>query len=250
MINKDLLAAGTRIRLFNQDEQGFYSALIKKAGEEGFMIDQSVFGDTLLHHPAPGTIFRAAVFGRDAVYHFETRVIGICGAGGGFIFDYPHVLRRQQRRQHVRLPCRLSVYCWPVDEARQALSRILAGLDAAHLEGLRLSFGLLEELNERLPARQWVTLDLSGGGVRMIAPAPPQPQENLLLKICTNDSGRQFFLLEGRVIRVTPLLIGNMSKYRVAVVFINISRGSRERIIRYIFSAMRKQYRSMPLNPG
>ena len=84
-------------------------------------------------------------------------------------------------------------------------------------------------------------MDLSGGGLRMVSLEPVERQERLLLKICLDERCRQYFLLEGRIVRVAPLSIGKWQRYRVGVAFTNISQGLQERIIRHIFRVMRRR---------
>jgi len=236
---RDLLSAGTKIRLLKQEEQLFYTAAIKTADEDGFTIDGEVSGIRNLNIEL-GEECKMAVLGSDAVYHFSSRVLEISGenGAGGFRFAYPTELLRQQRRGYVRLHCRLPVYCWSLAEAREILEKIIIGGEVISLEDPRWRGGLLEELNSCLPAKQYLTLDLSAGGLRMITTELPRRQERMLLKICTQEN--QFFLVEAVVIRITPLS-GAVKKYRVSVIFLNISPGLRERIIRYIFTIMRKR---------
>lgn len=243
MNNRSVLSAGTQIKLLHPQDQIYYTAFINKAGESGFTIGGALAGEKRLSI-APGAEFKIMALSSDAVYHFSSRVQERSGEQGEeeYSFAYPTEICRQQRRGYVRLPCRLPVYCWPLDEARQALAGIMIGGDTLPLEDPRFGGGLLDELNFCLPAAKYITLDLSGGGVRMIGTELPQRQKRLLLKICTEERERRFFLLEGRVIRINPLGVGAPKKYRVSAAFYNISHGLQEQIIRYIFSIMRKRF--------
>jgi c-di-GMP-binding flagellar brake protein YcgR len=242
LINRGLLAAGTQIRLLHPEEKIYYTAIIIQAGESGFIINGAVADGKRLSIE-PGLEFKIMALNNDAVYHFSSRVQEPSGEQEEeeYSFEYPTEICRQQRRGYVRLPCRLPVYCWPLDEARKELARMMIGGDTIPLEDPRFEGGLLDELNSCLPAAKYSTLDLSGGGVRMIGTEPPQRQKRLLLKICTEERERRFFLLEGRVIRINPLAIGSVNKYRVSAAFYNISHGLQEQIIRYIFSILRKR---------
>lgn len=228
--------------MFRQGEQDYYRAIIKSVGGTTFSIEKAVAGGKDLTLEA-GFEFRATLFGSDALYHFDTRVVMVSRKEGEpeYFFEYPAEMHRHQRRSYVRVPCRLNVYCWILDEAMQALSQMVISGEEIPLEDSRWNKGLLEELNSKIPAMQGVTLDLSGGGVRMVVRELVRRQERLILKICIDERCHQYFLLEGRVVRVVPLSIRSLKKCRVGVVFVNVSQGLRERIIRYIFSTMRKR---------
>ena len=242
MSDRALLTVGTRLQLLHEIEQVQYSAQVKEVKRDSFTTTEAVAGNKELQME-PGSVFQATLMGSDAVYYFTARVIDIFRENDKpyFIFQWPEQMHRHQRRSHVRVPCHLHVFFWSLHEALEELSKMIVGGETIPLEDARWGMGLLEELNAKLPARQGVTLDLSGGGLRMVAPEPVKRQERLLLKICLDERCRQFFLLEGRIVRSTPLAIGKWKRHRVGVAFMNTSQGIQERIIRHIFRIMRKR---------
>jgi c-di-GMP-binding flagellar brake protein YcgR len=237
-----LLTVGARLQLLDEQEQFYYAAQIKQVGRSTFTTGEAVAGDKKLN-VEPGAELQVTLLGYDAVYYFNTRLAGIAGKEEAleYTFELPKLIHRHQRRSHVRVPCHLHVYFWSLDEAMRELARRVSGGDRIPLEDDRWGKGLLEELQEILPPRQGVSMDLSGGGLRMVSLEPVERQERLLLKICLDERCRSYFLLEGRIARVAPLAIGKWQRYRVGVAFTNISQGLQERIIRHIFRVMRRR---------
>ncbi|MEW5785284.1 MAG: PilZ domain-containing protein [Bacillota bacterium] len=242
MTDRELLTAGSRLQLLNEIEQAYYAAQVKQVDEETFTIGEAYNGDKSLA-PEKGSVFQITLYGQDAVYYFSARVMATYREEDDdcYVFSYPVQMHRHQRRSHARVPYHLHVNFWPLDKARQMLSQIIVSGDDIPLEDSRWGKGLIDDLHSRMPSIQGITLDLSGGGLRMVTLEPVRRQERLLIQICLDERGRQFFLLEGRITRTNLLAIGNWKRYRVGVAFINISRGMQERIIRHIFRIMRKR---------
>ena len=242
LADRELLAPGARLQLLDEQEQIYYAAQIKQVGSSTFTTGEAVAGNRKMKIEA-GAELQVTLLGYDAVYYFSTRLTGIAGKGESleYTFELPKLIHRHQRRSHVRVPCHLHVYFWFLDEAMRELARRVCGGDKIPLEDDRWGKGLLGELQGILPPKQGISLDLSGGGLRMVTREPLERQERLLLKLCLDERCRSYFLLEDLIVRVVPLTIGKWQRYRVGVAFTNLSQGLQERIIRHIFRVMRRK---------
>lgn len=234
-----------RLQILNQIEQEQYTTSIKAVGTDSFTIYEPRSGGKGLEMPQYSS-WQFCLLGEDAVYFFTARVIGANrdGAEVYYIIKSPESVQRQQRRGHVRVPCHQNVLFWSWEEA--------ASEGAASLVNVSRSSGIWEDplwvrdyirdLESKVPAKTAFTLDISGGGLRMVALDPLERHDRLLLKIDLDDKRKpQVVLMEAKVVRVVPLNIGGWKRFRVGVSFINLNEKVQEQLIAYLFRIMRKK---------
>lgn len=243
-MNKQL-AVGDRLQILYEQEQEYYMTTVKAVNRENFIIDEPTSGGKVLEMP-PYSSWQFCLIKDDAVYFFSSRINGveITGDESSYLVKPPYYMQRQQRRFHVRVPCHLELMYWLWDEINTPGENNPARLP--HDSGLREDpewiADHLKTLESRVPGEVAFTLDMSGGGIRMVTLNPLKRNDYLQLKISLFEKQQsQLLLLEGRVVRVVPLNIGGWKRYRVGVSFINIDHKVQERIISYLFKLMRNK---------
>lgn len=239
------LKAEAKLQILKEDEQEYYMTLVKSVDKDCFLVNEPISGGKGLEMPQFST-WQFCLLGDDAVYFFTSRVVSVIrdGAETRYVIKIPDTVHRQQRRGHVRVPCHHDLLYWPWSDAEQqdlpSPSRATRSSDL--WEDPLWVNDYLSGLTARVPGKNAFTLDMSGGGLRMVTLEPLERQERLLLKIILDEpKSNRVFLLEARVIRVVPLKIGGWNRYRVGVNFVNLNEKVQEKIIRYLFKMMRKK---------
>lgn len=222
---KNQLKPGAQLQLFNKQDRLCYTAGIKKIGKNSFTIYAPVCEDCRLILP-PGSWWPARLIGTDALYCFFAQVLEINRDPLlNYVICSPQEVRRCQRRKYFRLSCIQNVTYWKNGEGPDWGKNVAAGIKRCESVG---------------SGNQAVAIDLSGGGLSMVCQEFIPRQTRLLLEIALSK-GKERHRLEGIVVRSTPLNYISRKRYRVGVAFNAISSGRRERIIRYLFAAMRKR---------
>lgn len=243
MINE--LQEGARLQILHEPEQEYYMTSIKNISRESFTIHEPASGGKTLNMPWYST-WQFCLLRNDAVYFYISKVVGVSKDGVETVYtlEIPESVHRQQRRGHVRVPCHNELLYWLRDEI------IAPGMTAPHLvvsspelrENQQWLENYIASLEAKAPGRNAFTLDVSGGGLRMVTLDPLDRHEGLLIKVVFEElHEKKTLLLEGRVVRVVPLNIGGWKRYRVGVSFVNLDEKIQEYIISYLFTIMRKK---------
>lgn len=239
------LKAEAKLQILKEDEQEYYMTLVKSVDRDCFLVNEPVSGGKGLEMPQFST-WQFCILGDDAVYFFTSRVVSVIrdGAETRYVIKIPDTVHRQQRRGHVRVPCHhdLLYWSWSDAEHQDLPSPSRATRSSDLWEDPLWVNDYLSGLTARVSGKNAFTLDMSGGGLRMVTLEPLERHQRLLLKIILDEpKSNRVLLLEGRVIRVVPLKIGGWNRYRVGVSFVNLNEKVQEKIISYLFKVMRKK---------
>lgn len=239
------LRQGARLQILYEPEQEYYMTAVVDIEKGSFSITDPVSGGKKLDMPRHSS-WQFCLIGEDAVYFFTSRVTALESKDGLNIYTIkrPDSIYRQQRRGFVRVPCHLNVSYWYWEET------MIKGLPAPTLA--TRSADLWEDpvwirdyigsLEERVSPKTAFTLDMSGGGVRIVTLESLKRHDRLLLKIdLSSQNFFQVMILEGKVVRSVPLNIGGWNRYRVGVSFVGLKGNAQERLISYLFKIMRKK---------
>ena len=239
------LRENTQLQILNEFEQEYYLATIKEAGKDSFTILEPISGGKTLDMPQYSS-WQFCLPGEDAVYFFTARIVGVSKEGGetAYVVKKPDSAHRQQRRGHVRVPCHHNLIYWNWDKTavKGLPSPAIATRSSDLWEDPIWMKDYLRNLEKRVAGKNSFTLDMSGGGLRMVTLEPLERQEHLFIKLTLDEQrSRQVLLLEAKVVRVVPLNIGGWKRYRIGVSFVNLDLKVQERIISYLFKLMRKK---------
>lgn len=234
-----------KLQILKEDEQEYYMTMVKSVDRDCFTVNEPLSGGKGLEM-AQFSTWQFCLLGDDAVYFFTSRVVSVLrdGAETRYVIKIPDTVHRQQRRGHVRVPCHhdLLYWLWADAEANGLPSPSKATRSSDLWEDPLWVNDYLSGLSSRVPGKSAFTLDMSGGGLRMVTLEPLERQERLLLKIALDEpKSNRVLLLESKVIRVVPLRIGGWNRYRVGVSFVNLNENIQEKIISYLFKVMRKK---------
>lgn len=233
MASRDPFETGTRVLVFHELERLSYTALIDEAGNDSFTI---MFSPVRKRKPemGPGSTWEFCLIRDEGLYYFSAPVVE-CIVKPGLPLAYrmkrPALMRRQQRRGFVRLSCCLDVLYWRLEQPPPS-------------GGGKTDQFLLPPQTERQPGTPAQVLNLSGGGLKLLAPEYLPRRTGLFLQIHLDAPEARVLAAEGLVERVQPVDPKHRNWCHAGVSFRNINRGTRERIIRYIFRCLRLRFRS------
>ncbi len=239
------LKKDARLQILNEAEQEYYMTVVADVQGDSFTVPEPLSGGKGLDMPQYSS-WQFCLIGEDAVYFFTSRVTGISRDGGDtrYVIRKPDTVHRQQRRGYVRVPCHLNLLYWPWEDAiiPGLASPVLATRSADLWEDPLWIKDYVKELESRSSAKSAFTLDMSGGGLRMVTLDSLERNQRILLKI-ELDEGRKsnVMLLEAKVVRVVPLNIGGWKRYRVGLTFTELEEHVQESLIGYLFRLMRKK---------
>ena len=242
---KEQLVVDDQLQVLNETEQEYYMSRVHEVGKNSFTILGPESGGKILVMPDYSS-WQFCLLRDDAVYFFNSRIIEMRQEGGVIFYEIskPKALRRQQRRGHVRVPCHYNLAYWGWQEvsASGLPSPIIATRSSELWEDPEWVEDYLGRLEGRIAGKNAFTLDISGGGLRMVTLEPLKRHDHLLIKIELDPKRtKQLLFLEARVIRVVALDIGGWQRYRVGLSFINLTEKVQEKIIGYLFTVMRKK---------
>jgi len=206
-INQNILAARAGV------EDIWYSSSIQDVADNEFCISVPTRGASPMVLKK-GDLIKITLIAGVSRYEFEAKVTGLRHDNIPlYVLDPPKDYNRIQLREFVRLPIVLEInYAEEPSEGKEPV----------------FSKGN--------------SLDLSGGGIRLLSHKPFLENTILLLKITLPlKTGREFFEVRGRVARSWP--DEDLGLFQVAVQFIEISRTLQDRIVRFIFMKMSEQRR-------
>ncbi len=239
------MKTGDRLQVLNEVEQEYYMTRVQDMGEDFFTIAPPVSGGKKLDMPEYSS-WQFCLIRNDAVYFFSSRVTGVSSdlTKKRYMIIVPETLHRQQRRSYVRVSCHCNILYWRWEDAQidgltgpaQVTGNPDLWDDPLWLEDY------LKELEGNVAGKNSFTLDMSGGGLRMVTLEPLEKSKRILLKLeLDNKSEKRFLLLEARVVRIMALNIGGWKRYRVGISFAALRADVREKIISYLFKEMRKK---------
>jgi c-di-GMP-binding flagellar brake protein YcgR len=234
------------LQILNEQEQEYYMTRIREIGKDSFLIYEPESGGKTLDMSEQSS-WQFCLLRDDAVYFFTSRILEVKRESGGNYYGVskPESVHRQQRRGHVRVPCHHNLVYWNWEDTNinGLPSPIMATRSSELWEDPQWIDDYLEKLEKNLAGKNAFTLDMSGGGLRMVTLEPLERHDRLLVKIVLEKQKvkHQLLFVEAKVVRVVPLNIGGWRRYRVGLSFINLTEKVQERIIRYLFTIMRKK---------
>ncbi len=234
-----------RLQIFNKPEQEYYTANIIAVDENEILISEPLSGGKQLNMPQYSN-WQFYLNKDDGVYYFTSLVVGVKGDGilKSYQIKHPGTAHRHQRRGHVRVPCHHNLLYWHWNQLRPIKNfdpkKIVYSPDLwSDAVWVKDYLGAMEET---CPSKPAFSLDMSGGGLRLVSLDPMLRQDRLLMKIYLDEKNKeQLLLLEGKVVRVSALNIGGWKRYRAGISFLNLDQKIQEQIISYLFTIMRQK---------
>ena len=192
-----------------------WRARVEDVEEQRFAVKLSTAGQT--GRPVPprtGDLVQVILSGEDALYDFETKVLG--EHGGWFYLEIPKRPRRVQRRQYAREACLLPVHF-----------RILAAPPPFR--------------GPAPPLLDGTALNISAGGLLLASRMTGAAGDLLELEV-ELDRGWALLKANGVVLSVVPATPPRKES-RHHIRFVNIPDGVREQLIRYVLDRQRRARR-------
>mgnify|MGYP005835122259 CR=1 FL=1 len=205
-----------KIMVARRGEKEWFFSTIQDIRDGELFIEQPRQRErVLVFHP--GEEVEVRITGENASYVFFTRVLGRTRDQIPlYRLAPPETIQRVQQRRFVRFPVSLEVfYAFPPDEKKRR-PRYLKGL----------------------------SLDLSGGGVRLAVREPVEEGAVLQLRFTLPlKRGLKEIKTEGKVVRCWKSEKEGAAGYEIAVEFLDIGRTQQDYIVNFIFSRMAEQGR-------
>ncbi len=251
---KGFLKGNERVNVSDKSDKVYYKAVIVELTSVGFVISQPTARQDVLYL-REGEVWEFNIEGGNTLFFFSATVLKRAKRGNVpiYLIEYPMKFRRQPRRQFYRLSVNLELEYTVLKE----------GTDKEEAEGKKkqdhddILVEITEEcdmykdikvFDEKTVGQKYAdgvfpgfTVDISGGGLKMVADNYHKSGSELLMRIMVPPGVKGGTALKGRVIRSTPIHGGSSKKFRVSVVFIDIDEKVRDVIIEYIFDMTRKR---------
>lgn len=174
-------------------------------------------------------------FTKNGLYQCYARVVERYKNNNMFLvqLDLISNLRKNQRREYYRFSCALEMNSRPLEKDE---------IRAIEKNSDLLNSGILVP---ELPLQRSVIADISGGGLRFVAEYAYDVDSLILCKYnLWIDGESKEYTLCGKVLAVKEI-DNRPGFYEHRVQYINIDRGNREEIIKYIFNEERKTLKMM-----
>jgi c-di-GMP-binding flagellar brake protein YcgR len=213
MAKKNWFKINQKINVAMVPEGEYHKSSIQEVDEETLSISMPIRRGMFLLLKT-GDKVRVEYAVKDAVYSFQANVRDRKRSNEVMliVLERPNAISRTQRRNYVRFPVNLPIFFQ------------LVGPDG-------------DTLPDGEVVRQGRTVDISGGGLQIVAMSPPDREDTVLITLKLDDNNPRELQLSGDVSWVVQ---DDWSKNtRFGVSFTDISEVEQERIISYIFFKMR-----------
>jgi len=244
-----LFQINLRIQVYDERVQDYYSATIQDVGADSFFINEPMSQAAVTLFMGANTYWQFCLIRDDALYYFESRVIGHKKDQIKLIeVQYPEMVSRKQRRGYYRLPCTLELEYWVVDKHltaenptdqklnSQQLTRILTNWNNPLTEADYQEKEKWQQSGDMPPEKTAHSVDISGGGLQLISTRKLVEGDHLVIVLRLEGTK---LLTQGVVVRSSKHKEGSQFIYRVGVKFIDLPEKVRERIVQYVFEQMR-----------
>ena len=235
----------------------YYKSLLQEVNEDNLAIGVPMKGGERLDlREGSGYLFR--LLSEDALFYFRSKVEGREKGDRVplYLLAWPERVERRQRRGFYRLACTFNIDYWDLDDKpdheapakkQETARREGAGLKIVAPKKWsemwdKETLALYRRIQAKKPCRA-VAINLSGGGLLLVARRSLQPGALLALRFFLQNKGekKKEILVRGRVARVLPFQIGKIRHYRCGVEFLKINERVRDEIIRFIFFMLRQR---------
>lgn len=215
MNNKDEFNINNRVEI--EWDDGYYKSIIQDIDRDSIYINIPVNEGKYLSLNCNDKI-TVFYFHGEKIFKFRTIVIGRKVEKILLIaLRKPQKMQRIQRRNFVRINLILKTYAALIDDKRD-LEEI------CHANKCNTQFNFFDA----------DIIDISGGGLKISTKKEIQFGEEIIVNVPFENEN---MAIKGRIIRKQ----NEKEKYIYGVKFLNIDVKTREKIIRFIFSKMRKQ---------
>ncbi|MCR3921378.1 MAG: flagellar brake domain-containing protein [Firmicutes bacterium] len=221
MTNKPSLQINRKIEICFAGKEDWHKTTILDMNSHTIFVGAPTFkGKPII--PQVGDQVSGRIIAQDAVYRFDSTFLNIKVEGKVplLMLNKPLTYIRKQRRNYYRHPVVLDIEIAVSQED---------GLNPMHTAN-----------------QSWIpvkSLDIGGGGIRLVSPVKLLKDKNYKVRICFGSSGNKnmdIILLTAQVTREEAFLTGH-DKYIYGVTFINIVEAQRDRIINFIFNLNRRK---------
>ncbi len=207
------------------DDKIYVSKVYDVLSDERLEICMPMEQTKLVLLPVDG-VYEICFYTKTGIYQSLARVVDRYKVNGVFLllFELTSNLRKHQRREYYRFNCILNMK-----------SRELSPDEKLAYEERKAVF-----LEESLPLRQSIIVDISGGGIRFVANHQYEKDTIIYLTYTLIVQGEEKkYDLTGKILS-SKELENRKGQYEHRVQYVNITNGQREEIIRFIFEEERK----------
>ena len=223
---KKILKVNMRLLVLDKKTSSTYKSTIQEINPENIAVSVPM-SDMYGRLPKDSRMLKFFLYVDDAVITFYGAI-----AGGKpdekiplYLIDWPQIYERYQRREYFRQPCVLDARYWL--------------LPPEMLDPQSFDPDVVLSLGE---PHQATVVDISGGGLRLATKR--KHEEDDLLALCLQlpgGKGKRDIWVQCRVIRWFPPVHERQRIYQYAVHYFGIQEKTKEEIIRFIFTLMRKK---------
>lgn len=223
----DLEQIETRLSVDPDERPTVYVSQLLDESPNGQIIAAMPFQEGKLVPLSVGQKFNASFYSKSGLYCCKVEVTGRFKKGSVFLMELTQIsiLEKVQRRQYFRLDYNASMEYRVVDEEEQTL-----------LE----SGTLVEEDALEIEWKKSIIMDISGGGIRFVAPTKEEKGSIIQVKFeMPVGTETEIFCLYAVVLRVEKKEKNSIFEHRI--MFWQLNQTLREKLIRSIFEVQRKK---------
>lgn len=177
--------------------------------------------------------YDVTIYEGKVLYQFDARIVDRYKSNNVYILVLELIsnIRKVQRREFYRFSCALDMCSRQLEEAEvEAVEKRRHVTDQI-------------EIDESIPLKRSIIVDISGGGVRFISNHKYEKNQLIYCKYNLNfETGKKEYCLVGKVLAVKEVE-HKPGTFEHRVQYIDINMEEREEIIRYIFQEERKNRR-------
>ncbi|MEW6661742.1 MAG: flagellar brake protein [Bacillota bacterium] len=211
-----VLALNRKIEVRIDGQEDFYKSSVQGLNPQGFVINVPMLrGDWL--RLTPGMQVQVKSITDEAQYLFTSTVLSRLMEKDLplYLLSLPGDIERLQLRDYVRVRCALEVFYREVPLSE------------------------LPNVPLLVPDKKGITLDLSGGGLRMVIKEPINPDNLILLKIILpTPRGKPKIIMAIGEVRGYESTYDDQPRYEVRLSFQTINERDRDKIIARVFHLM------------
>lgn len=222
--NKIQLQKIVRMKEENEEHKVYDSQVIDIVSDDRIEVSMPFVKSKLVLLPVDGE-YNVFFYTQGGLYQCSARVADRYRNNNVFsvLLDLTSNLRKYQRREYYRFSCALEMNSRTLEEKE--------------IQAVESNSNLLVP---ELPLQRSVIVDISGGGLRFVADYSYEIGSMILCKYDLWISGEsKNFNLIGKVLDVKPVE-NKPGAFEHRVQYVNIDKGNREEIVKYIFDAERK----------
>lgn len=249
---RSLFKENLLIEVLESGSDTYYKSIVQEVTNDYFAIGLPMSKQrSLKMNKNSKWVFRLTL--KDSLYYFRSRCVGLKKSGNIplFMIGWPEEVRKVQRRQFFRFPCSFEAHYWILkkpwegeEREPQAVPEEEKGAQEATENNapVKKNISLAKQAEQIGDPGEGMILDISGGGVQLVAPQwLPMGTVVILRLFLKSKKKSKDVYVKGRVVWVGASQPERTVRFKHAIEFEDASDSFKEEIVQFIFVLMRER---------